>query len=304
MSKQLKADGMILLVTLGWGTSYYLTDISLTEMDPFTLNSYRFLGAFCVAAIICCRKLVNVTRETLRYSLIIGISLFFVYIGSTFGVKYTTLSNAAFLCSLTVVIVPILQRILFKKKTSRKLLFILTMCTTGIALLTLGEDFSINMANLKGDLLSMMTALFYAFELIMTEKAVSNEKVDALQIGIFSLGVTGICNLALAFIVETPVLPQSAGVWGAVAFLSIFCTGVALIVQPIAQRFTSAEHVCVIYALEPVFAAIVAYLFAGEVLIPRAYFGAFLMFAATILMELDFSSLQKLTKNITEDKNL
>ena len=296
MSKQLQADGMLLAVTLCWGVSYYLMDVCLAEMDPFTLNSYRFLGAFVIAGIICFKRLLKVTKETLKYSIIIGICLFFVYIGATYGVKYTTLSNAAFLCSLTVIIVPFLQFFFFKQKITKKVFLVVFMCFAGIALMTLGEDFSINAANLKGDLLSMSTGFFYAFVLILTEKGVSDKRVDAFQLGVISMGVTGLCNLIMSFAVETPALPQAASVWGAVIFLSVFCTGVAYIIQPIAQKYTPADHVGVIFALEPVFAAFVAFFLAGEVLIPRAYFGAFLMFTAAILMELNFDNIKEKLK--------
>ena len=50
MKKRRIAELSLILVTLGWGVSYYLMDISLTEMGPFTLNAYRFLIAFGVAA--------------------------------------------------------------------------------------------------------------------------------------------------------------------------------------------------------------------------------------------------------------
>ena len=78
----------------------------------------------------------------------------------------------------------------------------------------------------------------------------------------------------MAFVCETPRLPGSGPIWGAVAFLAVFCTGLAFIVQTLAQQYTSASHVGVIFTLEPVFAGIVAFLFAGEVLTPRAYVGA------------------------------
>ena len=54
---KLKADLSLLMVTLGWGISYYLTDLSLEDMGPFTLNSNRFLIAFAVASILAFPKL-------------------------------------------------------------------------------------------------------------------------------------------------------------------------------------------------------------------------------------------------------
>ena len=54
------------------------------------------------------------------------------------------------------------------------------------------------------------------------------------------------------------------------------------------QQYTSASHVGLIYTLEPIFAAVVAYFLAGEVLKPRGYIGAFMMILSVLIMEIDF----------------
>ena len=296
MSKQVRADGILILVTLCWGVSYLLMDISLEELDPFTLNAFRFLGAFAIAALVSFKKIRTVNKTTLKYSLLVGFALVFVYIGATFGVKYTSLSNSGFLCALTVVFTPILAWLFFKKAPGKKLTFVVILCFIGIALLTLGDDFSINMEHLKGDLLCLMCAVAYAADLLLTEKAVSHEEVDAYNLGVFQLGVTGALNLIMALIAETPQAPQTMEVWSAVIFLSVFCTGVAFVLQPVAQQYTTASHVGVIFTLEPVFAAVVAYFFAGEILSFKAYLGAALMLASIFIMEIDFKTLKKKKK--------
>ena len=302
--KKMQADLMLIVVTLCWGVSYYLMDISLADMDPFTLNAHRFLGAFFIAAALTWKKVKNVNKITLKYSVLVGISLVFVYIGATFGVKYTSLSNSGFLCAMTVVFTPLISRVVLKEKQDRKVLVSVLMCFIGIAFLTLKDDFSINMGNLKGDLLCLMCAFAYAIDLLLTEKAVSHEEVNAYQMGVFQLGVTGVCNFVLALIFEQPHFPTTTTVWGAVLFLAIFCTGVAFVVQPIAQQYTTAAHTGVIYALEPVFAAIVAVVFAHEFLSPKSYFGAFLMVASVIVMEIDFGSIRKRKKVSKDDFTL
>ena len=135
MKKNLKADLMLVIVTLGWGISYYLMDIALSDVDAFTLNAYRFLGAFFVAGLITFNKIKSVNRETLKYSIFVGVALFFVYTGATFGVKYTTLSNSGFLCALAVMFVPIFEFLFFRKKPERKIVFAVTVSLIGIMLL-------------------------------------------------------------------------------------------------------------------------------------------------------------------------
>lgn len=302
MSKQVKADLILVLVTMCWGVSYYLMDISLAELDPFTLNAHRFLGAFVIAGIFSWKKVLTVNRTTLKYSLLVGVALVFVYMGATFGVKYTSLSNSGFLCALTVIFTPIINRLVFRKRAGAKLTLVVIMCFVGIALMTLKDDFSINTENLRGDMLCLMCAVAYAVDLILTERAVSHEEVDAYLLGVFQLGVTGILNFMLAFIFETPHFPETAGVWGSVIFLSVFCTGIAFVLQPVAQQYTTASHVGVIFTLEPVFAAIVALVFAHEVLSVKAYIGALLMLASIFVMEIDFKALTNKKKNREEIK--
>lgn len=293
MSKQLKADLMLLLVTLCWGVSYYLVDVSLEDMGSFTLNANRFLIAFVVAALIAFPKLRNVSKKTLKFSVILGILLVFVYIGATFGIQYTTLSNTSFLCGLAVVFTPVLSSIIYKKVPDKKLIIVIMMSTVGIALLTLKDNFTINYDNLLGDFLSIMCAFVYAIDLLVTEKAVSHKDVDPFQLGVFQLGVTGVLNLVLALILEQPHFPTEPRIWGSVLFLAILCTGVAFIVQAIAQQYTSASHVCVIFSLETVFAGIVAYIFAQEVLTVKSYIGAILMVISIFVMEINFKELME-----------
>lgn len=286
-SKQVKADIMLVLVTLCWGVSYYMMDVSLEDLGPFTLNAFRFLGAFAIALIAAFPKLKTVNRTTLKYSLLVGMALVFVYIGATFGVMYTSLSNSGFLCALTVVFTPIMAFLFKKQVPDKKLAAVVVMCLAGIGLLTLNEQ----LKPAFGDILCIMCAVAYAVDLLITESAVAREEVNAFQLGVFQLGFTGAFNCALAFLTEEPHLPQSGGVWGSVLFLAVFCTGIAFIVQAIAQQYTSASHVGVIFTLEPVFSGIVAFFLAGEVLLPRAYAGAVILLASLLVMELDVGRL-------------
>ncbi|MEA5094713.1 hypothetical protein SDC9_56043 [bioreactor metagenome] len=291
MSKQLKADLMLLLVTLSWGVSYYLVDLSLEDMGSFTLNANRFLIAFAVAGILAFTKLKNVSKATLKYSVLLSAILVVVYIGATFGIQYTTLSNTGFLCGLTVIFTPILSSIVYRKIPDKKVILAVFMTLIGIGLLTLTESFTINYANLKGDLLSIMCAFMYAIDLLVTEKVVAHEEVNPFQLGVFQLGFTGLFNLILAFVFETPHLPTEPKIWAPVLFLAVFCTGVAFIVQAIAQQYTNASHVGIIFSLETLFAGIVAFFVAGEILTAKSYVGAVLMITSIFIMEINFGEL-------------
>ena len=119
----------------------------------------------------------------------------------------------------------------------------------------------------------------------MTGGAVVKKEVDSFQLGVYQLFVTGTLSLILTFIFEEPSVPAVPEAWFTVLFLALFCTGLALVLQPIALQYTTDDHVAVILALEPVFAGFVAYIFAGEVLTKIAYIGAIMMISSTFIME-------------------
>ena len=290
---QLKADMMLVLVTLCWGVSYFMMDLCLQELEPLTLNAIRFIGAFAIAWLLTVKKVIHVNKKTLKYAFFVSVSLIFVYVGATYGVKYTTQSNAGFFCATSTVFTPILAFIFKKVIPDRKLVFVIVLCTLGVALMSLDS----NMHIAKGDLLCIMCGFAYGFDLLITETGVSHDDVDAYQLGVYQLGFTGLWMLILSFIFEDPCLPETPACWVSVLFLSIFCTGVAFIVQAIAQQYTTATHVGIIFALEPVFAGIVAFIFAGERLLARAYVGACIMLASILIMEVDIKGIFGRVKN-------
>lgn len=284
MNKQLKADLMLLLVVACWGISFYMIDLSLKEMGPFNLLAFRFVLSFLVVYVFFFKKVRTVNKKTLGYALTTSVFLAIAYTASVYGVLHTKLTNAAFLCALTVIFAPIFSFVFKKKRPNSKFIFVLILCIIGMGLLTLSDELTIAV----GDLYCLVCAMSFSINLLIIETAVSKEDVDAFNMGVYVIGIVGLIMLLCAFLFEEPTLPQTPAVWGAALFLSILCTGVATIVQAIAQQYTSASHVGLIYTLEPVFAAIIAYLLAGEVLLVRGYIGASMMVLSILIMEFDF----------------
>lgn len=279
MKTKTKADLMLLLITVFWGFSYLLADLSLAELPVFQLNALRFLIAFLIAGISFGKKLFPVTIQTVKASFLLSLILTGVYTSATFGLKFTSLSNASFLSSLSVLFTPIILWILFHREPSRRIVTSVLLSVVGIALLTIQGDF----IPAWGDLLCIICAMIYGLHLVTTEFMVRKPEVDAFQTGVYQLGFTGLLNLILSMIIEKQVMPEQSRIWIYVVILSVFCTGISFIVQSIAQQYTEASHVGVIYALELVFAGLVAWIFAGEVLLPRNYIGAGLLFLSLLI---------------------
>lgn len=280
---------MLLLATVGWGASYLLMKMGLDSVGEFTLIALRFGIAFLLAAAFFSKRLRQTNFKTIKYALLLGFLLFLVFVTVTFGLNTTTMTNAGFLVSLTVIFVPLFSIFFFKKKVELRLLLSILIALTGIALLTIQPPFKI----MAGDLLCIGTAVFYALHI--TVAGVAAKEVDPLNVGILQLGFACLYGLVFSFIFETPTLPTTPKGWFAILMLAIVCSGFGFIIQIIAQKYTSPTRTGLIFSLEPVFAAIFGYIFAREIMSVNGYIGAFLVFLSVII-----STVKKTRSNAVE----
>ena len=289
MEHQRRADLMLLLTTSFWGISNCLTAICLRDMQPLTLNAFRFVIAFLVLGFVFHKNLRRVSRVTVKYSIMVGLSLVIVYTSLTYGVLYTSVSNAGFIGAMTVLFTPFFEFVVYRKRPDRKLGFALAVCMAGMALLTLNEA----LRPAPGDIICLLVPTFYAVDLMVTEKAVAKPEVDPIALGVLQTAVAGVVMLGLSLLLETPSLPGSPKVWAAALFLGVFCSGICFVIQSVEQQFTTASHASLIFTLEPVFSAVFAYFLLSERLTVRGYFGAALMLMSLLIMELDVPALLK-----------
>ena len=287
MNKQIKADLMLLMITIFWGASYMLTKLGLGDLEPFNLIALRFIIAFILSTAVFHKQVLSADKKTIKYSLILGMLLVGMFISMTYGLQYTTASNAGFLISLSVVLIPIISFFFLKQKIEKKVILSLCLVIIGIALLTLDTQFRINV----GDLLCILCALFCAVHVIVI--GIYTKEVDSIALGILQLGFAGLFCIIISMITESVKLPNTPISWFSVLMLSIFCTAVGYIVQSTAQQYTSATHTGLILSLEPVFSAILSYIFLKETLALRGYIGAALMLISVLNAELDLNSIFK-----------
>jgi drug/metabolite transporter (DMT)-like permease len=282
MNRQLRADLMLLMITVFWGASYILTKLALDVLQPFNLTALRFIIGFIAAAAVFYKNVIRADMKTIKYSLILAIILLGVFVTMTYGLQYTTASNSGFLVSLTVVFIPIISAVFLKQKIEKKVLLGVCIAPIGIALLTLSSQLTVN----SGDILCIICAVLFAAHVVVT--GVYTQRVDSIALGVLQLGFVGLFSLVVAMFTETVILPDTAVSWASILSLSILCTAVGYIVQTTAQQYTSAAHTGLILALEPVFSAIFAYLVLGELLSLKGYIGASILLLSVLIAEVDF----------------
>lgn len=277
MNKQLQANFLIVLVALFWGSTYFLTKMAVEELEPFNLTALRFGTAFIITALFFFKRIRKADRTVIKYSIILGVLAVIAVLSMTFGVQYTTASNAGFLISLSVVMIPLISVVVLKKRIKAKLLLSVILATIGIVCLTLNEQLTIN----KGDILCILCATSFAVQVLIMERI--PKSADSVAIGALQLGITAVVNFILSFFLENFTVPSDLKVWGVIVILGVFCTAFCYIIQIYALKNTSAIQAGIILSLEPVFSAIFAYIFLGELLSKQGYIGAILLFISVIL---------------------
>lgn len=285
MNKQVKADVMMLIVTIFWGSSYLFMKMGLHSIPEFNLIALRFIIAFLLSGMVFYKKLITADSKTIKYAFILGFILFLVFAAITFGVKSTSTSNAGFLVSFTVIFVPIFLALFLKKAPDKRIFFSSFLAIIGIGLLTLNNQLTIN----SGDLLCLLGAALYATHIIVT--GVLTKNVDSITLGILQLGFAGILGLLFSLATESTVLPNNFASWFSVLALSILCSAIGFIAQTAAQKHTTPTHTGLIFSLEPVFAAIFAFLFADETMSHQGYLGAVIILFSVLNAEVDVKNL-------------
>ncbi|GIO60815.1 MULTISPECIES: DMT family transporter [Paenibacillus] len=285
--KPFKANVMIMIVTLFWGSSYLFMKMGLDSVQPFNLIALRFGLAFIAAGGLFAGRLRrNTDVSVLKHAALLGFILFGVFASIMLGLQGTSTSNAGFLMSLTVIFVPVLSAVFGKSMPSKRLVLGVLLAMTGIGLLTLRPQSGIGF----GDLWCILGALLFAVHMMLTGRAAKTSP-DPLCIGIWQLGFAGAFGLVFTVLWETPRLPGSISGWVAVLALSLVCSALGFILQTMAQQYTTATQAGLIFALEPVVAAVFGLLFMNETLSVQGYAGAGLVLLGVALSELNVSRL-------------
>ncbi|WP_428908869.1 DMT family transporter [Niallia sp. Krafla_26] len=286
----LLADITLLFVALIWGTTFVVVQNAIAFLEPITFNAVRF----SIATILLLSWLLIFQRNQLKtcsYKLIIagiliGFWLFVGYATQTLGLLFTTSSKAGFITGLSVVLVPLLSFILFKYKPSKGAVLGILIATIGLYLLTMTDSVSLNV----GDGLVFICAIGFALQIVYTGKYSS--KFPTLLLTIVQIATVTILSIIGAFLFEDwqlalePSIIFDNEVIVALFITSVFATALAFLAQTAVQKFTTSTRVALIFAMEPVFAAITGYIGANDRLSYSAIVGCVLIFAGMIFAEL------------------
>jgi len=301
MKKTIFADISLLLVTLVWGSTFVLVKNAIDSLEPFSFNGVRFLIA-AIVLIVCLllfdrKQLKQLNLKIMVSGVIIGFWLFLGYATQTIGLLYTTSSKAGFITGLNVVFVPLISMFLVKLYPSRNAVLGILVATIGLFLLTMTDVTALNI----GDGFVFLCSISFAMQIILTGKYSS--RFPTLLLTVIQITTCAIFSIISSFIFEdwkkslNVHILFSKNVLTALIITSILATAVAFFVQTNFQKYTTATRVALIFAMEPVFAAITGYFWAGERLSVSALMGCILIFAGMIFAEVPVKKITFLRKN-------
>ncbi|MFN8534689.1 MAG: DMT family transporter [Dehalococcoidia bacterium] len=260
----------LVAATIVWGSTFVVIRGGLEGVAAFGFVALRFSLAALVLGALAARQFRRTTRHDWRSAAGVGLWLFLAYALQTLGLERSTASQGGFITALSIVLVPIGVWIWEHRRPGRRLALGVAAATAGLALLSLDETLTVQ----AGDLLLFGGAVAFAGHIITLGRAARVGPNPALVVG--QVAVVAVLAWPAALVIEGMPRPD-APAWAAVLYTAVMATVVVLLVQSWAQRSVSANRAAVIFALEPVFAALFAVAFGGESLGTRQLAGGALI---------------------------
>ena len=228
----LRADALLLLAAIIWGAGFVAQKAGMEFIGPYAYTGIRFL----IATIALLPLLLIRTRNTeplqdglSSKALLLGGTLAGVAIAAggllqQIGIDSTTASNAGFITSLYVVLVPVLGLAVGYRILPRTWLGIL-LATVGLYLLSIHDLSKTSI----GDLLVLLGTAAWAFQVLVIGWATT--KTDPIRLAIIQTGVAAVICMVTALLVEGFTLES---IWAARWYLlysAVKATDVAITAQ-------------------------------------------------------------------------
>ncbi|MCL4319550.1 MAG: DMT family transporter [Firmicutes bacterium] len=280
------ANSVLVFITFIWGATFTLTKAALVVMPVFPYLALRFL----LATIAVSQFFVfgPKYRKNLRngrlwlIGIVLGALLFLGYALQTLGLQTIAPAVSAFLTGLSVIIVPIMSIYFLHQKSHTRTWLAALMAIIGLGLLNGG----LHRAYFPvGTFYTLACAVFWALQIVA---------VDKWALGYDSVALTGIELLVvtlLSFLISLFTGPGGFHNWLspiivlAVVVNGLLGTAFAYWAQLHFQRQTSASYVAVIFTMEPVFAAVIAWVALHENLSAMALAGGLLIVSSMLIAD-------------------
>ena len=314
-NKKMLGNLLLLLTAMIWGTAFVAQRVGMDSIEPITFNASRMaLAAVLVGALAYIlrqkqkkemfRRISSkrplpageehtgrnadestVTwRNTLKGGICCGL---FLTAGSVFqqmGVVYTTAGKAGFITAMYMLLVPILNFILFKKRNTWLVWLAVCIGVCGMYLLCVKEDFTLT----RGDTLVCICALMFSGHILCCDHFV--RLANPIELAAIQFATAAIVSAVIAFLIETPVWAGIVSAAVPIIYCGAVSGGIGYTLQIVAQKYTDPTVASLLMSLESVFAVLAGAFLLGEQMSLRELIGCAVMFAAIILVQIPLES--------------
>lgn len=278
--KQYIGDGLLLITAIVWGSGFVVTAIALEYLTAYQVMAGRFMFAAIILSIVFRKKFKTFTKAVVWKGAVLGTILYIGFAFQTVGLEYTTPSKNAFLTAVNIVIVPLIAYFVYKRRVDRFETAGAVLAVIGIGFLTLEGSMAVNI----GDILTLICAVAFAFDIFYTNHFVKTE--DAISLTIVQFITAAILGVSAVLIQgDMPTSIENEAVL-AIIYLAVFSTTIAYVCQNVGFKYTTATKGAIILSLEALFGMIFSVLFLHEAMTARLIIGAAIIMGAILLTEL------------------
>ena len=291
---------LLVLMALTWGFSFFVMKDVLNQVPTFTLLATRFLpAAFIMFMLFRERIYKHFNASNLEVGISMGVIMWLAYSLQTLGLVETTPGKNAFLTGTYCILVPFISYLINREPLTRFNIGAAICCLCGIGLVAL-DSMTINI----GDVLTLAGAFFFALQMSMVSKYGQNLDVNVITFWMFL--VVGVLCLVTALLTEDifGVIPWTPKLIGTLAFLSVVCTCVGLLIQNLALAHVPPATGSLLLSLESPSGVFFSVMLAQEVLTGRLLLGFALIFFSIVLSETHLSFLLPKSHDVHAGRNI
>jgi drug/metabolite transporter (DMT)-like permease len=282
-----RANLLMLVATLIWGTAFVSQTTGMGSIGPFTFSFSRFLLAMLTVlplALIYERNnfsLFYKNTNLIYLSLLTGLALFGGMGLQQYALLESQIANAAFLSTLYVPIVSLISRFIFRSRLHWIMWIAVLLCLYGSYLLSSNQTLDIQ----QSDALLFIAAFFFAIHIILID-IFMKQFYSPFTFGFIQYTIVFLCSLIIAFIFESPTIANIKIEWFEIIYTGVFSAGIGYTLQIIAQSKAGPAPAAIILSMESVFGALAGWIMLNQVLDTNKILGCLAIFLGVIIVQL------------------
>ena len=281
---------LTLLIAI-WGGSFAVAKIALASLSPFALVAVRFWLALACVLPLLRGQVGRDLRTAMRPGLTAGTALATGYLLQMTGMRETSASMGGFLAGLIVLLVSLGGCIFLGGRLGNRSLAGLLLGLAGILCLCWQTEASETPDTLRGILLQVGSSISYAAHILLLSHY--GRTVPAVAFCLWQLLLVAVLGTlstlvhgqfaadALAEVEWTPALLLAIG------YLGVLASALGIAVQGKVQHKIAPTHLALLFALQPLFAALVGWAALGDRMGALQLVGGVTIVAGVVVTGLD-----------------